>query len=417
MKQNRILVSAILGNVLEYYDFTVYIIFTSIIGKVFFPSSSPLLEHLASLAAFAVGFITRPIGGILFGYIGDKFGRKISLIISMLGMTIPTLLIGLIPGYDQIGFIAPMLLIICRLVQGLCISGEGAGTAIFVLEHKHHLRPGLVTSLVHASNIAGTLLASFFGIIIARYYPDNTDTWRGAFILGGLFGLVGFYLRLKVAETPVFKMLLAKRLTLRSPFFHVVKNAWRSMLLTFFCGASTSSIVYLVKTYVQVFYHNVMHVDNEKSLIYLSYCSVALMIFMPFFGFLSDIFNRTKLLISSVVTVCFAVIPVLLLMAGESTLQHFIALTLLAFLAASMSGISYLFVISLFRPEERFSGVAFSYNFGIALFGGTSAMISRYLVDYTGLFYAPGFYIISVAIIFLISLYCLRGTLVKVDAS
>ena len=377
MKQNKVLLSAISGNILEYYDFTVYTVFIEIIGQVFFPHASKLSQVLSALAIFAVGFITRPVGGILFGYIADTFGRRISLILSMLGMTIPTIGIGLIPGYYEIGYLAPALLVFFRLVQGLCISGEGAGTAIFVLEHQHNLRPGLVTGTVHASNIVGTILDSFVGLIISHYYQDSQYHWRFAFILGGFFGLYALYLRLKVSETPVFKMVLEKKAMLKSPFRSVVKNSWRSMLITFFCGALTSSIVYLVKTYVKVFYHSIMMLDNRISLFYLSYSCFILMISMPIFGYISDIFGRTRTIICSTISIFFCIIPVLMLMSGTTTAEHLIALTLLGALAGSISGVSYLFIISLFKPEERFSGVAFSYNAGIAVFGGTSASISR----------------------------------------
>jgi MHS family proline/betaine transporter-like MFS transporter len=133
------------------------------------------------------------------------------------------------------------------------------------------------------------------------------------------------------------------------------------------------------------------------------------MLSMPFFGFISDIFNRTKVIIASSFAILFLVIPVLLMMSGDTTIQHLVALTFLGILAGSISGVSYLFVISLFKPEERFSGVAFSYNFGIALFGGTSAIISRYLVERTGLFYAPGFYIILTTAMFLIALFSITN--------
>ena len=139
------------------------------LGKVFFPSSSATVQMLSSLAVFAVGFLTRPIGGIVFGYIGDIYGRRVSLIISMLGMTVTTFAMGMIPGYDTIGIMAPILLVCMRLIQGLCISGEGAGAAIFVLEHYGNLRPGLVAGIVNGSNIAGTLIASFVGIFIDAY--------------------------------------------------------------------------------------------------------------------------------------------------------------------------------------------------------------------------------------------------------
>ena len=131
-KQRRfVFLSAISGNIMEYYDFTVYSVFAVALGKVFFPSSSATVEMIYSLGVFAVGFLTRPIGGIVFGYIGDRYGRRVSLIMSMLGMTITTFAMGMIPGYDTIGIMAPVLLVCLRLIQGLCISGEGAGAAIF----------------------------------------------------------------------------------------------------------------------------------------------------------------------------------------------------------------------------------------------------------------------------------------------
>ena len=411
MKQKHILFSAVSGNILEYYDFIVYTVFISAIGRSFFPESSQLSQTLAALAIFAVGFLTRPVGGILFGYIADRFGRRISLILSMLGMTIPTFCIGLTPSYETIGILAPALLVLFRLMQGLCISGEGAGTAIFVLEHKHNMRPGFVSSLVHASNIVGTILAAFIGLLICHYFPNSIYHWRFAFILGGLFGLASLYLRLKLSETPIFQQVLAKKMLLKSPFLHVVQTAWRPMIITFCCGALASSIVYLVKTYVRVFYQDLMLLSEKTSIFYLSYACFVLMIGMPLFGYLSDLFGRIRLILLSSSAIIICIIPALVLMAGQTLLEQIMGVTLLALLAASFSGVSYLFIISLFKPEERFSGVAFSYNFGIAIFGGTSASISRYLVEHTGKYYAPGFYIMFTAGLFLLAIFAMKDSL------
>ena len=236
-KRRSIFLSAISGNVLEYYDFTVYAVFSLAIGKAFFPGDNEVVQILSSLGVFAVGFVTRPIGGIIFGYIADRHGRRVSLITSMLGMTIPTFSIGLIPEYSQIGYLAPLILVIMRLIQGLCISGEGAGAAIFILEHYQHLRPGFTAGIVHASNIAGTLFATLIGILFATFIPNIEFAWRLAFMLGGVMGIVGFYFRLRVSETPIFTMLAEKKQTLRSPFFHVLKTAKKSMFITFVLGA------------------------------------------------------------------------------------------------------------------------------------------------------------------------------------
>lgn len=414
MKRSQpILFGAVWGNILEYYDFTVYSVFSSSIGNAFFPAQSEFPPILLSLAVFSIGFVTRPIGGILFGYIGDTYGRRMSLMISILGMTITTLTIGLIPSYLEIGIYAPIILVIMRLIQGLCLSGEGAGTAIFVLEHHKNLRPGLTTGLVHGSNIAGTLIASFVGIIIEQYFFGVTFAWRFAFILGGFMGAIGFYLRIKVSETPIFNMLAKKKQTLKAPFLQVLKTARIPMFLTFCTGAITSSVVYMAKTYVNVFYHNVLHLENTTALIYLFYVSFVLMVSMPISGLIGDIIGKLRMIIISSILIFCLGLPTLYLMASPNILYQVFALTILGMLAGAVSGTAYIFVISLFTPAQRYSGVAFSYNLGIAIFGGTSPMISSWLVEKTGLFYSPAFYIMATSSIFLIIILFMRDTVKK----
>ncbi|WP_341789631.1 MFS transporter [Rickettsia endosymbiont of Polydrusus tereticollis] len=407
-KSKFIFLSAISGNVLEYYDFTVYSVFSLVIGHVFFPQESEFVKILLSLGVFAVGFLTRPIGGIVFGYIGDRYGRRIALIISMLGMTVPTFIMGLIPSYESIGVYAPVTLIIMRLIQGLCISGEGTGAAIFILEHRQNLRPGFTAGLVHGSNIAGTLIATFIGIIIEQYFSYIDFAWRFAFLLGGFMGLAGFYLRLRVAETPIFIMLEKKKKVLKAPFSNVVKTAWRSMFITICVAAIASSIMYLVKTYINVFYHNVMHYDNTLALTYLAYSSFVAMVAMPLAGGTADIIGKFRMLVLAAIAILVLILPTMLFMSSEKLWQQIAALTILGMLAGTIAGTAYIFVISLFTPEQKFSGVAFSYNFGVAIFGGTSPIISRWLVEKTELFYAPAFYIMLIASIFLMIMYLMR---------
>jgi len=353
-KRRSIFLSAISGNVLEYYDFTVYAVFSLAIGQAFFPSGSQVIQTLSSLSVFAVGFIMRPIGGIIFGFIADKYGRRVSLIISMLGMTMTTFTIGLIPGYSDIGYGAPILLVMMRLIQGLCISGEGAGAAIFILEHYQNLRPGFTAGIVHASNIAGTLLASFVGIILEQLFPELEFAWRFAFILGGIMGIIGFYFRLRVSETPIFEMLAEKKRTLKMPFMHVIRSSWPAMLITCCLGGSASSLVYIIKTY-----------------------------------------------------------PAFMLLASLEIWKQIVALTTIAMLGGFIAGTAYIFIISLFSAEERFTGVAFSYNLGVALFGGTSAVISRWLVEVTHLYHAPAFYVMITSLLFLAMAYSMKKTIIR----
>jgi len=400
-KRRSIFLSAISGNVLEYYDFTVYAVFSLAIGQAFFPSGSQVIQTLSSLSVFAVGFIMRPIGGIIFGFIADKYGRRVSLIISMLGMTMTTFTIGLIPGYSDIGYGAPILLVMMRLIQGLCISGEGAGAAIFILEHYQNLRPGFTAGIVHASNIAGTLLASFVGIILEQLFPELEFAWRFAFILGGIMGIIGFYFRLRVSETPIFEMLAEKKRTLKMPFMHVIRSSWPAMLITCCLGGSASSLVYIIKTYINIFYYEVLGFDKTTALIYLSYSSVIMMLTMPLSGYISDHIGRFKMIIIASITIVIAATPAFMLLASLEIWKQIVALTTIAMLGGFIAGTAYIFIISLFSAEERFTGVAFSYNLGVALFGGTSAVISRWLVEVTHLYHAPAFYVMITSLLFL----------------
>ncbi len=407
-KNKSIFLSAISGNVLEYYDFTVYSIFSLAIGRAFFPGDNEYIQILSSLAVFAVGFLTRPIGGIIFGYIADKYGRRISLITSMLGMTISTFIIGLIPEYSQIGYLAPIILVLMRLTQGLCISGEGAGAAIFILEHQQNLRPGFTAGLVHASGIAGTLCATLVGIILAILMPDEDFTWRFAFIFGGIMGIGGFYFRLRVSETPIFKMLAEKKKTLKAPFFHVIKTAKKSVFITVCLGGCASSVVYLVKAYSIVYLCNIMNYSDTTARLFLAYSAIVMMISMPLSGYISDYIGRFKMIAYSTTAILVSVLPIFMLISCDNMYKQLLALTMLAMLGGAIAGTAYIFIISLFTPEQRFTGVAFSYNLGIAIFGGTSAAISRWLVEITGLYYAPAFYIICTSGAFLIIIYSLR---------
>lgn len=412
-KRKSIFLSAISGNILEYYDFTVYAVFSIAIGRVFFAADSGFVQTLASLSVFAVGFVTRPIGGILFGYIADRYGRRISLIVSVLGMAVSTFTIGLIPSYNEIGYYAPLTLVIMRLIQGLCISGEGTGAAIFILEHYQNLRPGFTAGIVHASNIAGTLLATAVGLLLEQLFPHADFAWRFAFILGGVMGIVGFYFRLRVSETPIFKILAEKKKTLKMPFFHVWQTSWRAMIITACLGGAASSVVYIVKTYINIFHCEVLHLDKTTSLIYLSYSSIIMMVSMPIAGHISDVIGRFKIVVISSIGIILLSIPSFILLASVDLWQQILALTIIAMMGGFIAGSAYIFVISLFAPEEKFTGVAFSYNLGVALFGGTSAVIARWLLEMTEKPYSPAFYLIFTTSAFLLVAYPMRNTITQ----
>jgi MHS family proline/betaine transporter-like MFS transporter len=227
-------------------------------------------------------------------------------------------------------------------------------------------------------------------------------------MLGGVMGIVGFYFRLRVSETPIFTMLAEKKQTLRSPFFHVLKTAKKSMFITFVLGACASSVVYLIKSYINIYHCNVLHFDDATARLYLAYSAIIMMLTMPLSGYISDHIGRFRMITYAAIAIFVLALPTLLLMSCEDTWRQLIALTMLSMLGGSIAGTAYIFIISLFTPEQRFSGVAFSYNLGIALFGGTSAAISRWLLEITGMHYAPAFYIMLTSGLFLITIHFMR---------
>jgi MHS family proline/betaine transporter-like MFS transporter len=398
-KRKFVFFAATVGNVLEYYDFTIFTVFTVIIGRVFFSQQSEFSQILSALAVFSMGFVTRPIGGIIFGFIADRFGRRISLIISMLGMTIPTLIIGLIPGYDMIGIYAPIILTAMRLLQGLCISGEGTGTAIFVLEHYKSLRPGFITGLVHSSNIGGTILASSVGMLIGYYLPGISWAWRLAFILGGVLGIVGFYLRLQVSESPEFTQIQIQKKILKSPLKNVFQTACPSMIITFMIAGLASCIIYFIKGYLNIFMQTVHHLSVQESLLYFTFTNIMVMISMPIGGALTDRYGKEKTIKIIVILIILLILPLMYMLSQNNIIFIYCALLLIGFLAGCLAACAYIFSISLFSAEQRVTGVALSYNSGVALFGGTTPVISNLIYKYTNIPYSPSYYIMLLAMV------------------
>jgi len=208
--KKKVIIASVLGNALELYDFSLYGIFVPLFATLFFPTGNPTVALLASLATFAVGFLTRPLGGILFGYLGDRFGRKNALLISIMLMALPTLIISFLPTYAQIGILAPILLLLCRLLQGLCAGGEYTGASIFIIEHLGKSRRGLAGSLISASGAIGSLIAMLLGAALLQ--PGLPEwSWRIPFLMGAFLALIGFYIRRSLQESPEFTELLVQQ--------------------------------------------------------------------------------------------------------------------------------------------------------------------------------------------------------------
>ncbi|RMS70314.1 Major facilitator transporter [Pseudomonas syringae pv. aceris] len=247
-KARRAVVATVIGNGLEWFDFTVYSFFSVIIAKVFFPTGSELTSYLLALATFGVGFFMRPVGGIVLGIYSDKRGRKAALSLTILLMALGTLIIGLTPGFAQIGYLAPLLIVLARLLQGFSAGGEMGSATAFLTEHAPEGKKAFYSSWIQASIGVAVLLGSALGAVLSSYLTQaqlESWGWRVPFLIGTLIGPVGFYIRSRVDETPAYKA--AK--PVESPLREVIKTYPRQTLISF-----SLVVLWTVCTYAILFY-------------------------------------------------------------------------------------------------------------------------------------------------------------------
>ena len=414
MSKKKIISSAIIGNIVEYYDFGIYAVFAEIIGKLFFPNFSEYIQLMFSFAIFAIGFFMRPLGGVVFGHIGDIFGRKVALTISIVGMGMSTLCIGIMPAYAQIGVLAPILLTIIRMFQGLCIGGEGAGSAIFIIEHFAEKKVGLIGSIIMASNIAGTLLALVVGISIDYFIKIDDFTWRYGFLLGGIMGFIGLYMRKKTTETPVFEEMKLKRKMTKLPIIVVLKEKWQNILIIASFASVATSSTYMLRGFFNVYFTEIINLPKNDSLYIVAFALTTVIIALPFFGYLADRIGYKKYIYSVIFVFIILILPIFknIIDNFNDIKSIYFSIFFLGILVASVVAPYYPFAIKFFNPELRYSGIALSWNMGNALFGGTTPIISTFLVMKIG-YVAPAYYLMFTAGLFLVTSFLNRKFLAE----
>lgn len=415
MKKNfwndfKIVAAAMSGHVLEFFDFTIYAVFAVELGQLFFPNASPFAQTLSSLGVFAAGFFMRPIGGIVFGHIGDRYGRRLALIISVVGMAVITLAIAFLPDYESIGIAAPIILVTLRLIQGLCIGGEGAGSSIFVLEHLSNIKPGLVGGIVNGSLTLGILLAVVTGFLLHTYFPGDPNVWRYAFFIGGVLGIGGLYLMLAVEETPVFKEMQKQEQIVALPIKEVFQNNLKGVILTVAAGALTSTSAYLIMTFLGVFLKTVMEYDSIEALEYSMLGNFALMLFLPLMGAVSDQLGYIKtMVLSSLLGIALSIPIFSMIASGDALLMKF-GILLLSSIVAGIYAPLYPFMLRMFTPSQRYSGIACSLNIGIAIFGGMTTVACIWLIDFTGHEFAAAYWWSFACALFIFTLMYVKKT-------
>lgn len=395
MKKNSVIGLALIGHALEHFEVTLYGFFATLLAPLFFPSDHYVVSLIASWGAFALGFLMRPLGGLVFGHFGDLLGRKKSLLASILAAALPTLLIGLLPTYATIGILAPLVLIGCRLMQGFSVGGEYSGAAIFVAEHSQHHRAGFMGSFLCATGFGGALLGTLVGACSTLSFMPDWG-WRIPFLIGGGIGLGSYFLRRSLPETPKFKNEESSIKQDSIPLLTVYRTKRRNAFCVIAMGANGLIPLYLGSIYLNPIFTQEFGFSMTSLMLINGFFLFTWMILLPVFGYCADKMGLPVLMaISSALTLLFALPLFSLIDNTHSLIDIFIFQGALSFLGAAFVSALPGFLPTLFSPSERYSGVAFHYTLGQAFFGGTAPLIATTLVAWTGDPRAPALYLVA----------------------
>lgn len=398
----KVFLASMIGNTLEFYDFTIYGFFVVIISPVFFPSADPLTSLISGLGIFAVGFLTRPLGAIFFGHLGDKLGRRKALTLAIVLMAIPTVAIGLLPTYQQIGIAAPILLTLCRLVQGFSAGGEYNGAGVFVIEHSPPDKRGVLGGLLTSSGSIGVLLASGIGAIFTL--PSMPSwAWRIPFLLGVLIAGVGFYLRRKIDESPEFKKIYEQKKIDSLPILAVFKKDKISLLCTMGIGAMATAPFYIILAYMNPMLLAKGKIAASTMMLINALMAVVCIISLIFMGYLSDRVGQRKLMSYAAFLMIAVLYPFFWIFENGTLTAIIFSQAILMIIVEAFTGPSNAFMYRLFRTQHRYTGISLGYTLGLAIFGGSTPYISANLVKYSGSPYAPVFYLMGVGALALTS--------------
>lgn len=399
----RGIAAATVGNALEWFDMGIYALLAIYIGKNFFPAANPAVELIQAFAVFGVSYLIRPLGGLILGSYADRKGLKKSLMLTIRLMVLGTALIAFMPGYDQIGMLAPIGIILARLIQGFSAGGEfGAATSFLIAQDSK--RKGFLGSFQFASQGLGALMAAVFVAVLTALLSDADMTawgWRVPFVFGLLVGPAGYFIRKHVDEAPIVRSTEAAK---DSPIVDVFKTQKLGILIAGGALAISTAINFILQ-YMPTYGIKQLGLHPSAAFSCLIITGVILTFGTPLVGHLSDKFGRLKIMIPTVIITGIMVIPLFLwLVAGKSFLVLAATMTILGCLKAAYFGALPSLMSDAFDAPSRTTGLSFSYNASVAAFGGFTPMIAAYLIETTGQAMAPGYYLAVLACLSLAAL-------------
>ncbi len=391
MNKKRILFASVLGNALEFYDFTLYGVFAAVIAKIYFPSDNEMVSLMSSWGAFGTGFLMRPFGAMVFGYIGDRLGRQKALTLSIVLMGVPTLVIGLLPGYATLGVFAPMILILCRLLQGLCTGGEYNGAGIFAIEHMGKNYPGFASGAITGSCVIGAITATALGSIITSY-GDVTWMWRIPFVCGAFVSVIGFYVRRRLTETPVFETLKAEQDLLQSPL-DVVRYCGKEFIQAIMLGLSNGAFSYTLFGFMITYLSRYGDIPVAQAMQLNLLGLRAFIVSSPILGHVSEKLGCQKYLLYGGIVGLLLVAPCFLLLQSSSYVSILAGLLILGILTGGIAGPQHYILVQLFPAKYRYSGASMGFSIGMAIGGGSAPLVLIHLIEKTGNPMMPAYFL------------------------
>ncbi|QWK93908.1 glycine betaine/L-proline transporter ProP [Plesiomonas shigelloides] len=418
-KLKKAITAAALGNAMEWFDFGVYGFVAYALGQIFFPGATPGVQVIAALATFSVPFLVRPLGGIFFGALGDKYGRQKILAITIIIMAISTFCIGLIPSYDSIGIWAPILLLLAKLAQGFSVGGEYSGAAIFVAEYSPDKKRGFMGSWLDFGSIAGFVLGAGVVVVLSSVLGEQRFMawgWRLPFFLALPLGVIGLYLRHALEETPAFQKHsenLQQHSTADAPqpvsFAEIARGHWRSLLSCVGLVIATNVTYYMLLTYMPSYLSHNLHYPEDHGILIIIVVMLGMLFVQPVIGLLSDRFGRRPFVIGGSIGLLLLAVPCFMLITSGSLVLIFAGLLVLAVLLNAFTGVMASSLPAMFPTKIRYSALAIAFNISV-LIAGLTPTLSAWLVEVTQNLYMPAYYLMAIAVVGLITGILMKET-------
>lgn len=411
MKIKQLLISS-LGNVLEWFDFALFIYLAPILGEKFFPISDPKTATLAALSIFAMGFICRPLGGIFFGHLGDCHGRSKTLSLSILMISIATLIVGIMPSYASLGIVSSILFLFIRIAQGFAIGGEYSGIMIYIAECAPKKKRGFFTSFAATGANVGFLLSTLCILILKTLFSESTLHdwgWRLPFIMMGIIGIILFYHRNSLEETPAYLNLKSNQQIQKYPLLLTLRHA-PFKLLQIFCLTCMNAVYYYF--FIGYLPHYLSMDLKVSSYFVFSIQSVSLLLMLllvPISGLCGDLFGRKNMLIFTATGMILLTLPCFFLLNLKSSIAIMIALAIATLFSSLEQGNTLTSVVENCPVNIRYSGIGLAYNLGNGIIGGTAPLIFCWLSQYVSPM-APAYYLMGMIGISLMAILTLEPT-------